>query len=260
MGQPRNFGAAIGGALGAGVGWLAGAAMAPETLHAWGWRIPFLCALLATAGGMWLRLRVPDSPAYLALRDRQALEQAPLRAAFRAHKADMTTVFGLNGVVSAGYYVVFVWLVTDMTRIAGLPLHLAMAIGTTGLLAGAAMTPLAGWLSDRLGRRPMLVAIGVASAVGAVPLLLAQLALAALIAGYLGTMPAVFASQIPPRLRCSGLAIGYNAALALFGGTVPLVATLLVEATGWSAAPGLYLGAMAILGLALVPRIADRST
>jgi MHS family proline/betaine transporter-like MFS transporter len=115
----------------------------------------------------------------------------------------------------------------------------------------------------------MLVAIGAATTVGAIPLLLAaglgsalaaflgQLTLAALIAGYLGAMPAVFASQIPAQLRCSGLAVGYNGALALFGGTAPLIATLLVEATGWNAAPGLYLAFTALVGLALVPRVAD---
>jgi MFS transporter, MHS family, proline/betaine transporter len=268
-GSLANFGAAIGGALGAGVGWLTTAGMPPEVLQAWGWRIPFLSALLVTAGGLWLRLRVPDSPVYVALSQKDSVEPAPLRTAFRAHKADMATVFGLNWVVSAGYYIVFVWLVTDMSEVAGLPLHLAMAIGTVGLLAGAVLTPIAGYLSDRIGRRVMLVAIGAATTVGAIPLLLAaglgsaltaflgQLTLAALIAGYLGAMPAVFASQIPAQLRCSGLAVGYNGALALFGGTAPLIATLLVEATGWNAAPGLYLALTALVGLALVPRVAD---
>ena len=187
----------------------------------------------------------------------------------RDHKTAIATVFGLNWVVSAGYYIVFVWLVTDMTQIAGLSLHLAMGIGTIGVLAGAALTPLAGHLSDRIGPRALLLAIGAATAIGAVPLLvaagsggapaalLAQLVLAALMAGYLGAMPAVFAAQMPPRLRCSGLAIGYNGALALFGGTAPLVATLLVQATGWNAAPGLYLALTALAGLALVPRIAE---
>jgi MFS transporter, MHS family, proline/betaine transporter len=268
-GSLANFGAAIGGALGAGVGWLTTAGMPPEVLQAWGWRIPFLSALLVTAGGLWLRLRVPDSPVYVALSQKDSVEPAPLRAAFHSHKADMATVFGLNWVVSAGYYIVFVWLVTDMSEVAGLPLHLAMAIGTVGLLAGAVLTPVAGYLSDRIGRRVMLVAVGAATTVGAIPLLLAagsgsalaaflgQLTLAALIAGYLGAMPAVFASQIPAQLRCSGLAVGYNGALALFGGTAPLIATLLVEATGWNAAPGLYLALTALVGLALVPRVAD---
>jgi MHS family proline/betaine transporter-like MFS transporter len=130
---------------------------------------------------------------------------------------------------------------------------------------------LAGDLSDRLGRRALLWGIGLATALGAVPLLLlagtgdalpallAQLGLAVLVGGYLGTMPAVFAAQIPSRVRCSGLAIGYNLAVALFGGTAPLAATLLVKATGWIAAPGLYLSLTAVVGLALLPRIADRA-
>ena len=148
-GSLANFGAAIGGALGAGVGWLTAAGMPPEALQAWGWRIPFLSALVVTAGGLWLRLRVPDSPVYVALSEKDSVEPAPLRTAFRAHKAGMATVFGLNWVASAGYYIVFVWLVTEMSRVAGLPLHLAMAIGTVGLLAGGVLTPVAGY--SRIG-------------------------------------------------------------------------------------------------------------
>jgi MHS family proline/betaine transporter-like MFS transporter len=214
-----------------------------------------------------LRLRVPDTPAYLAMRQGGTLDAAPLRTALRSHKAAMATVFGLNWAVAAGYYIVFVWLITDM-RMAGLALHQAMGIGTVGLLVGAAMTLLAGGLSDRFGRRALLWAIGLATALGAVPLLLlagsggalpallAQLALAVLVGGYLGTMPAVFAALIPSRVRCSGLAFGYNLAMALFGGTAPLIATLLVKATGWNAAPGLYLALTAVVGLALVHRVA----
>jgi MHS family proline/betaine transporter-like MFS transporter len=68
----------------------------------------------------------------------------------------------------------------------------------------------------------------------------------------------VFATRFPSAVRCSGLAIGYSAAVALFGGTAPLIATLLVQATGWSAAPGLYLALIAVVCLALLPRIADQ--
>lgn len=270
-GSLANVGAVIGGALGALAGWLVTGAMTPEVLQAWGWRIPFLCVLPISLMGLWLRLRVPDTPAYLAMKEGATLDPAPLRTAWRAHKAAMATVFGLNWVVAAGYYIVFVWLISDMTG-AGLSLHVAMGIGTVGLLAGAAVTLLAGDLSDRFGRRALLWAIGLATAAGAVPLLLlagsggvmaallAQLALAVLVGGYLGTMPAVFAAQIPARVRCSGLAIGYNVAVALFGGTAPLIATLLVKGTGWNAAPGVYLALTAVVGLALVHRVADRGS
>jgi MFS transporter, MHS family, proline/betaine transporter len=270
-GSLANVGAVIGGALGALVGWLATGVMTPEVLQVWGWRIPFLCVLPISLAGLWLRLRVPDTPAYLAMKKSATLDPAPLLTAWRAHKAAMATVFGLNWAVAAGYYIVFVWLITDM-RMAGLSLHVAMGIGTVGLLVGAAATLAAGELSDRFGRRTLLWVIGLATAAGAVPLLRVagsggagaalsgQLALAVLVGGYLGTMPAVFAAQIPARVRCCGLAIGYNVAMALFGGTAPLVATLLVKGTGWNAAPGVYLALTAVVGLALVQRVADRAS
>jgi MHS family proline/betaine transporter-like MFS transporter len=105
---------------------------------------------------------------------------------------------------------------------------------------------------------PLLAMVDSGSETAAV---VAQLALAAMMALYLGTMPAVFVSIHDASLRCSGLSIGYNVATAVFSGTAPLIATTLVAMTGWLAAPGLYLAASAIVGLALlgwVPRRLDK--
>ena len=212
-----------------------------------------------------MRLGVPDSPAFERLKSAGALAQNPIKLAFRKFSRPMVVTAALNWVVSAGYYVVFVWLITDLTEVAGLDLHDAMGIGVLGLAFGMAMTPVAGYLSDVIGRRLMLVVASIAAIASIVPLLLladqgtyaaglaAQLGLALLMALYLGTMPAVFVSLFSAEARCSAMAMGYNTALALFGGTAPLIATWLVAATGWSGAPGLYLAATAIVCLTLVP-------
>jgi MFS transporter, MHS family, proline/betaine transporter len=271
-GSLANFGAVIGGLLGAGAGWLTTDFLSLEALQSWGWRIPFLSGLLVSLAGLWTRLRVADSPAFVALKVQDGLLRSPVRTALREHSAGIATVFGLNWAVSAGYYITFVWLVTGMTEFAHLSLHEAVGIGAAGLALAAVATPLAGHLSDRLGRRTLLVVVSLATAAGAVPLLLlalaggalaallAQLALALLVAGYLGTLPAVFAAQFPPRLRCSGLALGYNAAVGLFGGTAPLIATFLIGSTGWHAAPGLYLAGTALLALGLDFRVPARAS
>ena len=121
-----------------------------------------------------------------------------------------------------------------------------------------------GHLSDRIGQRAMMVMASLLTAIAVVPLLLladqgsyvmslaAQFGLAFMMAMFLGTMPAVFVSLFPAEARCSALSIGYNTALALFGGTAPLIATYLVSATGWTGAPGLYLAGTALVCLALV--------
>ncbi|MEM7122086.1 MAG: MFS transporter [Pseudomonadota bacterium] len=265
MGSLSNFGAMIGGLLGLFVGWLVTEWLDAETMSDWGWRIPFLAGVLVSLFGLWVRKGMPDSPAYVSLQKAGQILRNPIVNAFRHQSRPMLITVGLNWIVSAGYYVVFVWLITDLTKVAGLDMHDAMGIGVLGLAFGMALTPVMGHLSDRIGQRAMLVIASLLTAVAVVPLLLladigtygsglaAQLGLAFLMAMLLGTMPAVFVSLFTADARCSSMSIGYNAALALFGGTSPLIATYLVDVTGWSGAPGLYLAVTALVCLALVP-------
>lgn len=270
-GSFSNVGAMMGGLLGAGAGWLTTSSIGAEALHDWGWRIPFLSGILVSACGFFIRLRVPDSPAYLRLKTQGALVHRATWTTFQEHLRPLAVTVGLNWVVSAGYYVVFVWLVTDLSKVAGVALHTALGVGMLGLVFGLLSTLVMGQLSDVLGRRQVLVAATLATAIAVIPLLqladegtllsavAAQLGLAFLIACFLGTLPAVFVSLYPADVRCSVLSVGYNIAIALFGGTAPLVATYLVRATGWPAAPGIYLAATALICLALVPLVPEAS-
>ncbi len=265
MGSLSNFGAMIGGLLGLFVGWLVTEWLDSETMSEWGWRVPFLVGVLVSLFGFWVRKGMPDSPAYVELQTAGRILRNPIAAAFKHQARPMLVTIGLNWIVSAGYYVIFVWLITDLTKVAGLNMHDAMGIGVLGLAFGMAMTPVMGHLSDRIGQRAMLVIASLLIAAAAVPLLLladlgtyisglaAQFGLAFLMAMLLGTMPAVFVSLFTADARCSSMSISYNAALALFGGTSPLIATYLVAVTGWSGAPGLYLAGTALVCLALVP-------
>ena len=167
----------------------------------------------------------------------------------------MLVTIGLNWVTSAGYYVVFVWLITDLTKVAGLSLHDSMGIGVIGLAFGMALTPVMGHLCDRIGQRrcwlwpprspssPSFPCCCLPIRAATSPALPHSWASPFVMAMFLGTMPAVFVSLFKAETRCSAMSMGYNVALALFGGTSPLIATYLVSSTGWSGAPGLYLAA-----------------
>jgi MFS transporter, MHS family, proline/betaine transporter len=263
-GSIANFGAMIGGLLGAGCGWFMAELLSPEAMQEWGWRVPFLTGILVGLFGLWARFGVPDTPIFAELAAIEGLERHPLRAALRREWRHMAVAGGLNWVASVGYYVVFVWFISNMSEIIGLSYEIAFGVGTFGLMLGLLATLAMGHLSDIIGHKRMLVAGSIATALLSVPLLMlaatgtlpavvvAQLGLAILAAVFLGTLPAVYVSLHGPAVRSTALSVSYNTALALFGGTAPLIATLLVKATGWPGAPGLYLALTALVCLALV--------
>ncbi len=271
-GSLAQFGAMLGGLLGASVAWLATTLIPADAMSDWGWRVPFVTSVIIAGAGLWVRLGVPEPPAFQQMKDAGDLEQQPLRTALREHPKEILITAGLNWPVSAGYYIVFVWITSDLNKVVGLPLSTTLAINSAGLLFATLMAPLLGALSDRIGPRPILAAAGIAATAASAPLLLlaglgtisaalaAQIALALIMAGYLSVLPTVFVSLHSARVRCSSLSIGYNIAVMVFGGTAPLTATVLIRWTGWQPAPGLYLAVAAIVGLTLlrfVPRRYD---
>lgn len=270
-GSVANFGAMIGGLLGAAVGWMISEMLSPGAMQEWGWRVPFLTGILVGFFGLWARIGVPDTPVFAELAACDRLPNQPLRTALRTEWRQMMIAAGLNWSASVGYYVVFVWFISNISEIIGLPYQTALGIGTFGLVAGLLATLATGHFSDIIGHRRMLIVGSMATVVLSVPLLLlaatgtlpavvlAQFGLALLAAVFLGTLPAVFVSLHGPALRCTSLSVGYNTALALFGGTAPLIATLLVKLTGWPGAPGLYLVLTALVCLALVRFIPQRA-
>lgn len=271
-GSLSNFGAMFGGLCGAAVASLFVAALPEASVEAWGWRLPFLSGILITAVGLWLRLGVPESPEFQTMRAGGSLEKNPIMTALRHCRKEIAVTAGLNWAVSAGYYIVFVWLASDLSEVVGLKRETALLLSTLGLLLGTLLTPVSGMLADRFGPRRVLATAGISTMVAATPLLAiagqgtlgaaaaAQFSLAVIMAAFLGTLPAVFVWLHGARLRCTSLSIGYNLATAVFGGTAPLIATTLVAASGWQPAPGLYFAVAALVGLALlgwVPRRLD---
>jgi MHS family proline/betaine transporter-like MFS transporter len=270
-GSVANFGAMIGGLLGAAVGWLISEILTPDAMQDWGWRVLFLTGVLVGLFGLWARVGVPDTPVFAELAACEGLPTKPLRTALRREWRQMAIAIGLNWSASVGYYVVFVWFISNVNEIIGLPYRTALAVGTFGLVAGLLATLAIGALADIAGHKRMLVVGSIATAIFSVPLLmlaatgtlaavtLAQLGLAILAAIFLGTLPAVFVSLHGPALRCTALSVSYNTALALFGGTAPLIATLLVKVTGWPGAPGLYLVLAALVCLMLVRYVPNQA-
>ncbi|HET6731782.1 MFS transporter [Mycobacterium sp.] len=240
------------------------ASLPADAMESYGWRIPFLLAGPLGIVGLYIRLRLDDTPQFTELSKEQLVASSPLREAVGTAWRPILQVIGLMIVFNIGYYVVFTFLPTYFIA----TLHFSktsafVSITLASLVALVLILPLAA-LSDRVGRRPMLIGGSLAFAILGYPLflLLNSGSLAAAIAAHCGlaVIEAVYVSAavtagvelFATRVRYSGFSIGYNVCVAVFGGTTPYVVTWLTAETGNNVAPAYYVVAAAIVSLATI--------
>lgn len=247
--------------LGSGVAALVHASLDHASLASWGWRLPFAAGLVIGLVGFWMRGGMGESPVFEQLERTGGLSANPVREVVRTMTGSVCFVACLVMLSGGGFYILFVWWPTFLEQMVDPPIRDALVLNTLSMVVLAACTPIAGWLSDLYGRRAVLVTSILGVAVLAMPLfamaargspgsaLAAQVVFAPLMAGVSAPIPATIMELFPTRTRYSGVALGYNISLAVFGGTAPLMATMLVSATGTSAAPAGYLMFLASVSL-----------
>jgi MHS family proline/betaine transporter-like MFS transporter len=217
-------------ALAAGIATAAllSATLDPSALRAWGWRLAFLLALPLGLVGLHIRLRIEETPGFRAVQRLDAAARTPLADTLRTTRRAVVLGFGLVAAITATFNTVFVFLPSHLATTGRAPLARALAAALAGLLVAAGAAPLAGRVSDRVGRRPLLLTGLLALLVPVTALLLGGEP-DGLLLGYsliglaLGTLVSstFLAELFPTRLRYSGLSLTYGLASALFGGTGP---------------------------------------
>jgi MHS family proline/betaine transporter-like MFS transporter len=248
----------VGALLAVGLSALTVSAMTAANLDHWGWRIPFFVGA-ALAGSVWIaRSTMNESPEFERQREAGTVPEMPLRHALTHHRAAIGRAFAISALGSITYYVGITYVPAFLTSAGSLTERASLWLSTVAAVAVIAVTPLVGALSDRIGRRPVLIALALASA--ALPITMFALMAsgsraealigAVALAGLAGAVSAVgavaTAEQFPGEGRITGLALGATMATAVFGGLTPYVAQLLVERTGWSMAPGAMIAAVAL--------------
>lgn len=235
-------------------------------IEAWGWRVPFLLGLLIAPVGLFIRFRVSETDSFKAiLRERAARPEAsfsPLRDTLGKHRSAVVVGFGITIAWTVCTYFFLVTMPTYAVRQLGVPQSASFLANSVGLVLIVVLAPVFGAWSDKVGRRPIMLAAACGILLSCWPLLfwlthqpsvvnlvLAQIVFAVLIAGFSGPAPAAMAELYPPAMRSTGLSIAYNLAVTIFGGFAPFITTWLIVQTGSSLAPAWYVMLAAAISL-----------
>ncbi|RVW05519.1 MFS transporter [Rhodococcus xishaensis] len=274
-----EFGTLAGFAAAAGLVTLIAASVSEEALVDWAWRIPFLVAGPIGAIGVYLRVRIEETPAFQQYEAAEHLAESSLSAAGRLHETLVTNwrPLVLCIVLVAAYDI------TDYGLLTYMPTYLSSTLGydeSHGLVLMVVVMVLmmagitfVGRFSDIVGRKPLLLAGCIGFFVLSLPaylliglgayatIFLGLLILGCLLLLFVGVFPSTLPALFPTGVRYSGVAIGYNVSAALFGGTTPLLMTALQEATGSHLVAPMYMMIAAVLGgiaVLLIPETARR--
>ena len=259
----------VGGLLAAGVAALTVATMGVAALDRWGWRIPFLVGA-ALAASVWLaRSTMQESPEFERQATQGSVPRHPLRLSLSRHRIGILRGFAISALGSITYYVGITYVPAFLTETGGVGEAMALWLSTCAALVVVLVTPLVGWLTDRVGRRPVLLGLGGAAALlpaalfgmmasGGLALAIAGTLVLAMLGGGVSAVGAVAtAEQFPGEGRLTGLALGVTSATAIFGGLAPYVAHRLIGWSGSPLMPGLMIAVVALGVLPILLRMTE---
>ena len=245
------------------------ATMSEAALDAWGWRIPFAIGAALAVVVFWLRRRLAETESFTNARGRGELGSGFGRL-LREHPREFATVMLLTAGGTLAFYAYSIYLQKFLVNTSGFDRETASRINAAALFVFMGLQPLAGALSDRVGRKPLMVGFGVLGVLLTWPIFSALegtrdatvaflLALGALVivTGYTSINAVVKAELFPAHIRALGVALPYAIANAIFGGTAEYVALWFKDA-GWER--GFYWYVTAMIGISCVTYLRMRDT
>jgi len=252
-------GVTLGFILGSASAWLVNATLNKGEVAVWGWRIPFIASVLLCVGGWLLRRGLHETAEGL----KAVASRPPLIPSLIADRLPMLRTFGIVAMTNAAYYLTFTYVVERRKTLPGGGSGFLLA-NTLSLFLVLAAKPFGGWLSDRVGRRKLMLTVTVLTMSLVYPALwlmlygtppefmLGQLFLAIPLGMALGLQGAMVVEIFPLRTRVTSMSFAYSITLALAGGTAPLVSAWLIGKFGVPLAPAYYVMLHGAIGLALL--------
>ncbi|MDY3048750.1 MAG: MFS transporter [Rothia sp. (in: high G+C Gram-positive bacteria)] len=226
-------------------------------MQEFGWRIPFLIAGPLGLIAAFIRSRLEDTAQFEAIAESGHQEKRPIRATFR-WKKNITLVAGSIALLACMFYLILTYCSTYFVKELGFSPDTRFWFITIGGLTAASLMPLGGLITDVLGRRWFLMLTSAltipalywffTTAPGASPseIFLPFMVMCVLFGLYSSTPYAVMSDLIPTSIRATGISMGYNIPVAIFGGSAPFIATFLVEKTGDVTSPMYFFMACAL--------------
>ncbi|MEW2344599.1 glycine betaine/L-proline transporter ProP [Streptomyces griseoaurantiacus] len=252
------------------------ALLGSDGMHSWGWRVPFLVAGPIGLIGLYLRLKLDETPAFQKLEDSsshraseaastvESTAKGDIAKIFREYWPTLILCISLVGAYNICDYMLLSYMPTYLSDEMGYSETHGLLILIITMVVLMLVINQVGKLSDRVGRKPVLMAGMLGFLVLSIPsfLLVEQGSLVAVSGGMLmlglslvcllGTMSAALPALFPTQVRYGSLSIGYNLSASLFGGTTPLVITALISLTGSDLMPAFYAVAAALVGVVSV--------
>ncbi|PEF47042.1 alpha-ketoglutarate transporter [Bacillus cereus] len=205
-------------------------------MKAWGWRIPFIIGAMGAVAVLWLRRTMDESEQFSSIKSQKRESAGTVRALMKHPKAVLTVV-GLTLGGTVAFYTYTTYLQKFMVNTVGLPKEVVSWINFAALLIFVVLQPIAGLLSDKIGRRPLLMAFGILGTLLTAPIfffmekttepivafLLMMVGLI-IVTGYTSINAIVKAELFPTEIRALGVGLPYALTVAIFGGTAEFIA------------------------------------
>lgn len=259
------------------IGILVGSVIATSTCYVlsedqvldWGWRIPFLLSVVGGFIGSIMRRIMREPKQFTEAKKHHKESSAPIVELFRHHLKTIAYVVTIELTLSVGFYLIVTFINNFLTAFLEIDMVTSLMMTTISMIAMGVAILCFGWISDKIGRKPVLISSALAFTFFAYPLfialeggfssaLLAQVALSFIMGSFFAPLPATLVELFPLTVRYSGLSISHSISMAVFGGTAPFIATGLIHLTNNNAFPAIYLGLASLISAIALFFMKDR--
>jgi MFS transporter, MHS family, shikimate and dehydroshikimate transport protein len=237
--------------------------MSNEAFLAWGWRIPFLLSAILVIIGLWIRLRVSESPVFEELAEKKQIEEKPVLTVLRSQKKPLFLTIGMKLVQNATFYIYSVFVLTYLVGTVNVDRSIGLNAVMISSVVGLVTMPLWSYLSDKIGRKPVYLGGTIATTLFIFPFFALMdtgsvlwitigivLGLNVIHDSVYGPQAVYYSELFGSKVRLSGASIGYQIGAILAGGFSPLIATwLLAKYDGHSLPIILYLTALGVISI-----------